>query len=127
MFKQFAKYSVGHKMLKCNDISIKVLVADSETTRTKGLSGVYQIAQNEGMLFDFKDGEQERCFHMKGCRFDIEAIAVSSGGVIVGIQQMKHTEPNVLHRIPHCAKVLEVQSGFCQKMGIAIGDIIQVG
>jgi len=113
------------RQLQCNGVTIWAKIADTDETRIRGLAGITRLGPNEGMLFDFQDGEYERCFHMKGCLFDIEAIALSSNGIVVGIQHMSYQQPNVLHRLPACAKVLEVSRGFCSANEIAIGDIIR--
>lgn len=125
VIKKFASTNKAFKRLQCNGVAIWAKIADTDEARQKGLAGVSVLGPNEGMLFDFQDGERERYFHMKGCHFDIEAIALSDNGVVMGICLMDHQQPNVMHRLPTCAKVLEVKSGFCEQNKIASGDVIR--
>ena len=126
MFKRFAKCSVGHKILHCNGVSIKALVADSELARSKGLSGITQIASDEGMLFDF-GVEQPVSMWMKNCRFDMSVAFITKSGVIVDIQDMSKDTPTKLHHSPISVKyALEVNKGFFARHHIATGDKISI-
>jgi len=126
MFKRFARYSMGHKILKCNDVSIKVLIADTGFTRAEGLSGITQIASDEGMLFDFGT-EQPVSMWMKNCKFDMSVAFITKSGVIVDIQDMSKDAPTRLHHSPTSVKyALEVNKGFFARHNIATGDKISI-
>jgi len=126
MFKRFAKYSMGHKILRCNEVTIKVLVANTESARAKGLSGTSQIAPDEGMLFDF-GAEQPISMWMKNCKFDMSIAFITKNGVIVDIQDMSKDTPTRLHHSPISVKyALEVNKGFFARHNIATGDKISI-
>lgn len=124
MLKRFASNCPNYKTLECNGTIITVSLADTDKTRSQGLSGVEELPDNAGMLFVFPDDGFERHFHMRDCKFDIDAIAIDNNGRVIHIANMKMTEPTVLHHLPACARVLEVKSGFCERHNIQLGDTI---
>lgn len=124
MLKRFASNCPNYKTLECNGVAITVSLADTEKTRSQGLSGVEELPDDAGMLFVFPDDGFERHFHMRGCKFDIDAVALDSSGKILHIANMKIAEPTVLHHLPACVRVLEVKSGFCERYNIQLGDVI---
>lgn len=125
MLKRFASNCPPYRTLQCKEATINVSVADTDATRSQGLSGVQDLADDAGMLFIFPDNMFERHFHMRDCRFDIDALAIDDSGKIIHIAEMKMAEPTTLHHLPPCARVLEVKHGFCQRYDIGLGDIVQ--
>ena len=122
MIKKFAKENPDYKTIKCNGVTIYARVADDDTERAKGLSGVESLGPNEGMLFDFLT-EQPVSFWMKNCLMDIDVAFATENKVIVDIGNMYKDLPNVLHNSPVPVRyALEVPKNFFAQNNIAVGD-----
>src|SRR6185295_2825118 len=70
------KITIGHTELS-------VEIADTDVAREKGLSNRDQLAEDHGMLFDFKNTATDRPnFWMKEMRFDLDFLWVKDNDVI---------------------------------------------
>lgn len=107
----------------------RVDVADSESERSRGLSGHTALADDYGMLFVFPHSERPT-FWMKGMLVPIDIIWIRDG-VIVGItadipppgdNQSKlplYPAPNAVDH------VLEVRAGLAGALGMSVGDEVR--
>lgn len=108
------------------EIAVQVEIADDDAERARGLMYRTELAPQDGMLFLFPD-EQPRSFWMKNTPLPLDIVYVSSDGKIVSIA--KRTKPFSLDSIPSGApaeSVLEVNAGFADEHGVAVGDRIEV-
>jgi len=104
--------SVGSK-------TFQVELAQTDESRSIGLSKYLSLLPNQGMLFIFEESGNYP-FWMKNMVFDIDIVWISDNQVI-GISQGNHQEPETLINPPAAVNmVLEVNSGS----GIKIGDKI---
>jgi len=99
-----------------------VEVASNEGTREQGLMCRSQLADNQGMLFEFQDA-YERTFWMKDTLIGLDIIYIAPDGRIVSIQ--KNAKP--LDRTPLPSRgaasgVLEVRAGLSDELGMKPGD-----
>ncbi|ESQ76231.1 DUF192 domain-containing protein [Asticcacaulis sp. AC402] len=99
-----------------------VEIASNFATRAQGMMCRTQIADNEGMLFEFQD-VQERAFWMNNTLISLDIIYIAPDGRIVSIQ--KNARP--LDRTPLPSKgpasgVLEVRGGLSDQLGLKAGD-----
>lgn len=110
-----------------NDVTIPVLVADTNALRVKGLSGMPSLPLNEGMFFIFTNPDQYR-FWMPDMNFPIDIIWIADGKII----EIEHNVSNafdpkhpVFYMPPSPIRhVLEVNAGFSKAQGIQVGDTI---
>jgi uncharacterized membrane protein (UPF0127 family) len=113
----------NQKIIYIKDIPIKVTLAQSETQKTKGLSGVKKLAEGKGMLFVF-DKMQQNNFWMKDMNFPLDIIYFNEKKEIVLIEEnvTPETFPNTFGGDMLSMYVLEVNAGFVAKNNITIGN-----
>ena len=102
--------------------AFSVEIADTEPEREKGLMFRKELAEGQGMLFDFHR-EQEVGFWMQNTYISLDMIFIRGDGRILRIAQ--NTEPLSTRIIPSggpVRAVLEVIAGTAEKLGIAPGD-----
>ena len=95
-------------------------VADSDTTRTRGLMFRRSLPANHGMLFVF-DAKSKHCMWMRNTLIPLSVAFLDEQGRILNIEDMKpQTEDN------HCAArparfALEMNQGWFASRGIKAG------
>lgn len=120
------------KTLTVGENKFRVEVADTQNKRSKGLGGKEKMASDEGMLFIFEK-EDKYPFWMKGLKFSLDFLWIK-GGLIVdilsnvpppGSGQTDESLPIYQPRV-EVDKVLEISGGTSEKLGIKIGDKVQL-
>ena len=110
--------------LNFSGISLKVELAALSEEREKGLMFRNSIADNEGMLFVFEEGTEQR-FWMKNTRIPLDIGYISTSGVLLEVHKAK---PYDLSGVPSRSKdikfVLELNAGGYKDLGIKIGSRI---
>lgn len=112
--------------IKVDDIVLDVEVADTESTRTRGLMFREQLPYNQGMIFVF-DEEQVAPMWMLNMQFPLDLIWFDKDGNVVHIE--KNTQPckSALETMActfqnaddeEAKYVLEVAAGFVDKFHI---------
>lgn len=101
----------------------KVLVAETEEERTKGLSNVESMDDDEGMLFILPEGERQAIFNTEEMEFDIDLVFINQEDEVYNIVLGKAHDSNVIVSEPSDPEditkyVLEVNANS----GIQIGD-----
>ena len=102
--------------------AFSVEIADTEPEREKGLMFRKELAEGQGMLFDFHR-EQQVGFWMQNTYISLDMIFIQGDGRILRIAE--NTEPLSTRIIPSggpVRAVLEVIAGTVEKLGIAPGD-----
>jgi uncharacterized protein len=117
-------------VLTINNISINALVADTDYSRTKGLSGRDSLAPNEGLLFVF-DREGYQGFWMKEMNFPIDIVWLNKDKKIVHIEHNvspdtypKIFNPNNEFNNEKSLYVLETNANFFKDNNIEAGDFV---
>ncbi len=109
-----------------NGISIPVEVANNENNRRLGLSYREALDKDSGMLFDMQS-RRVFSFWMKDMNFPLDIIWID-GNKIVKISKNlppAGSHPNITYSSEFPIDfVLEVNGGFCNEQGIAIGDTV---
>lgn len=103
----------------------QVEVMRNDEQRARGLMFRREMAQDRGMLFDFKR-EQPVAFWMKNTYLPLDMIFIDSKGVIVNIAE--NTEPLSERSVPSVKPVLgvlEVNAGVSRRLGIKPGDRVE--
>lgn len=114
------------------DNVFKVDVARSDKDLSKGLSGRSSIEDDEAMLFLFGN-RQARTFWMKDMEFNIDLLWID-GNDIVGYEKnmqapTKDTSNSDLEQYysdREIDKVIEMNAGLIDRLGIEIGDKIKI-
>ena len=106
------------------DHSFNVEVVDTPESRAKGLMYRTELADDAGMLFDFKQ-EREVAFWMSNTLIPLDMIFVGADGVIKTIHV--NARPQDLTSIPSEVPVqfvLEIPGGRSDELGLKTGDIM---
>ncbi len=99
-------------------------IAENDYSRTKGLMFRRDLAENQGMLFIFKQ-EAPRAFWMKNTPLSLDMIFVNAHKEIVKIH--KYTKPFSTQSYPSIKPaqyVVETIAGFTDRYEIKTGDHI---
>jgi len=102
-----------------------VEIADTAQKRSFGLMYRRDLPELHGMLFLFPD-EEPVSFWMKNTPLPLDIIFINAGRTVVGIAQ--NTTPFSEKPLPSGGPaqfVLEVNGGFCQRHGVAVGDRVE--
>jgi uncharacterized protein len=117
--------------LHIGNVNIPVSIADTDTTREKGLSGQESLSSDSGMIFIFQK-EDKHGFWMKETNFPLDFIWIRDGKV-TEITADVPTQLNVTERElkVYTPKdpvdwMLEVNAGFTAKKGIKVGDSVSL-
>jgi uncharacterized protein len=110
-----------------NGESLSLRIADSESERTQGLSGVNDLAADEGMLFLFPE-HRTQGFWMKDMLISLDIIWIKDQKVIgmeLGVEPEDPAQ-TIYYSPEPVDKVLEVNAGFVAEKGLEIGDILDI-
>lgn len=118
--------------LEIGDKVFKVEIADTQAKRSKGLSDRESMPEDQGMLFIFEKADKYP-FWMKGLKFPLDFIWIK-GDTVSDILpnvpppeggQMDESLPIYQPRV-EVDKVLEINGGTAEKLGLKIGDKIKL-
>jgi len=107
-------------------VRVTVEIADTHEKRALGLMYRRELPELHGMLFLFPRQEPQS-FWMKNTPLSLDIIFIDATRTIVSIAQ--NTTPFSEKLLPSdkpAQFVLEVNSGFCQRHGIAVGDRVKL-
>jgi uncharacterized protein len=105
--------------------SVRVEIADTNSSRELGLMYRRHLDENAGMLFVFKQPGQQS-FWMKNTVIPLDMIFANASGKILGV--VRNAEPlseQSLGVQGDSEYVLEVNGGFSARHGIDAGDIMK--
>jgi len=102
--------------------TFKVQVVDTPETRAKGLMYVTELAENAGMLFDFRE-ERPVSFWMQNTYIPLDMIFVDAAGVVKSVHAnaIPHGTTSIPSGFP-VQYVLEIPGGVAAKIGLEPGD-----
>lgn len=112
------------------DARFVVEIADTDALRERGLMFRTDLAEDAGMLFVFPD-EEPRAFWMKNCRMALDILYFDSKLRLVG-QALEAPPCSLGDRCPSYPSgaaaqyVLEVRPGTARRLGVQLGDQLQV-
>lgn len=106
-----------------DEITVNVEIADTPELRQKGLMQRTELAEDSGMLFVFET-DQILSFWMKNTLIPLDIIFIKADGEIDTIHKNTETDQT---KETYSSKslikfALEVNSGFCDKFGVKLGD-----
>ena len=104
-------------------------IAVTPEKQQRGLMFRTSLGENEGMLFVFSN-EELQTFWMKDTLIPLDMIFIDSAGTVVDVKknvQPCKADPCPTYTSKQAAQhVLEVNSGFSDKYGIAEGNVVTV-
>jgi len=113
-----------------NNQTIKLLIADDDKEKMKGLSKRKNLSQDTGMLFVFKN-KNRHAFWMKDMLFPIDIVYISDGVVVDIVPNVQPPKDNsnvlgikVIKPQSPANYVLEINAGQALKYKIKKGDKI---
>jgi uncharacterized membrane protein (UPF0127 family) len=101
-----------------------VRIANNDQTREKGLMGVKNLPEDQGMLFVFDDMTSAQ-FWMKDTLIPLDMVFIDGKGVVSSIHsKAKPLDLSVISSKEPVKAVLEIAGGVAEKLGINRGDQI---
>ena len=104
--------------------SLGVFVADTEQERYDGLSGLEEIAYNEGMLF-VHDTPGRHAYVMRGMLFDLDFIFINGDKVVDIARNVAQEYSGEVVGAADYDKVLEVNAEWTRYNNIKIGQNVK--
>jgi uncharacterized membrane protein (UPF0127 family) len=107
-------------------VVVRVEVADTDETRSRGLMFRRELADDAGMLFVWPDA-QVRSFWMRNTPLPLDMLFIGADGRLQGCVERAEPFTDTPRSIPRPARfVLEVNAGFCARHGLVAGDRLVV-
>ena len=107
------------------EYNFTVELVDTPETRARGLMFREELADDAGMLFDFKE-EREVSFWMSNTLIPLDMIFVGADGIVKTIHV--NARPQDLTSIPSQVPVqfvLEIPGGRSEEIGLQPGDVME--
>ena len=100
-------------------------VVDTPESRAQGLMFVTELADDAGMLFDFKE-ERPVSFWMRNTFIPLDMIFIDAAGVVktVHVNARPHDPTSIPSGVP-VRYVLEIAGGRSQEIGLEPGDTVE--
>jgi uncharacterized protein len=106
--------------------SFTLEVADTPTSRARGLMRRDSMPREHGMLFVFPE-EDERGFWMKDTRIPLDIVFLDASGVVVSVHQMKPYDiKNTTYSARPAKYAIELNQGVAKETGVKPGDVLEV-
>lgn len=107
------------------DYDFHVQVVDTAESRAKGLMFVTELADDAGMLFDFKE-ERPVSFWMRNTFIPLDMIFVGADGVVktIHVNARPHDVTSIPSEVP-VQFVLEIPGGRSVEIGLKPGDTME--
>lgn len=113
--------------VRIGDTTIVVEVAVTDAQKMRGLGGRISMPKNNGMLFPYDHTEQFE-FWMRGMLFPLDFVWINGKTVVdlsYNIPAPKNGQrPSIVKPMVPADKVLELNAGAIQQIGIATGDAV---
>lgn len=97
-----------------------LLVATTEEEKERGLMGIEELPDNEGMLFDYSDEPQaELSFWMKNVDIPLDIIFINQDGIVISVKQ---GTPNSEEYITEDSEFISCVIELNANSGVKAGD-----
>lgn len=114
------------------DTTFSVEIAKTASQKEKGLSGRKALAENKGMIFPFDTNDYVR-FWMRDMKFPIDILFIRDDRIVTIYENVpapatseENANPPVYAPTEPVNRVLELQAGSVQKLGVKQGDTISI-
>ena len=104
---------------------LRLEVADTAETMTRGLMGRRSMPEDSGMIFVFA-GDQRTPFWMKDTLIPLSIAFISSDGRILEMQEMQPLSEDLHQPSFPYRYALEVNQGFFDRNGVSVGDRVEL-
>lgn len=96
-----------------------LLVVTTEEEKEKGLMGIEELPDNEGMLFDYSDEPQaELSFWMKNVDIPLDIIFINQDGIVISVKQgTPNSEEYITENSEFISCVIELNANSEVKAG----------
>lgn len=120
----------GNLTVTIDRYNISAFVADTDEKRSKGLSGVENMSENQGMLFVFNYPSKQG-FWMKEMKFPLDIIWLDLNNSVIHIEKKLQPCTSVLFCTVYSPSkdakyVLETISGFTDLHSVNVGAKIKI-
>jgi len=107
------------------DYRFEVQVVDTPESRAQGLMFVTELADDAGMLFDFKE-ERPVSFWMRNTFIPLDMVFVGADGVVktIHVNARPHDVTSIPSEVP-VQFVLEIPGGRSVEIGLKPGDTME--
>ena len=124
----YARHPLGMKAI-INGHPVRLELALTPPEKERGLGYRDSLATDSGMLFVYQNKDRYG-FWMKGMRFPLDFIWIDGNRVVelsehIGAPATDTSRAVELSPKTPVDKVLEVNAGVIEKLGVRVGDIIQ--
>lgn len=127
----FVLYYRSHPLvskIKIRDAIYTVEVAATEAQKQKGLGGKASMPSDHGMLFSYDHKEQYN-FWMRGMLFPLDFIWIDGNRIVditENVPYPKYGEsPVVVKPDVEVDRILEINAGMVERLGITVGDTVE--
>ena len=108
--------------VKLGDKEYTLQIASTKAELRKGLMGVNNLPENEGMLFVYDEPQEDLWFTMEDTSIDLDIVFIDSEGVVTSVHSVKAKDSNPIEDEANNAQfVLEVNINS----GIKVGDELE--
>lgn len=114
-----------------NGAKVNVLVADTDATRQRGLSGSEPLGASEGMLFVFEKAASYAIW-MKDMKYDLDIIWMDSEGRVVHMVEDAKAPASATENLPvyknsdPALYVLELPARSASQAGVGVGTVLSI-
>lgn len=121
----------SQKIVEVDGHTINAWVADDSEKQEKGLSVVDSMSDDQGMLFNMEK-PAVYSFWMKDMKFPIDTVWIRNGKVVdissdMTLEQGSDTSKYKIYKSKsNVDQVLELNTGWCYKYGLKLGDEVKV-
>jgi uncharacterized membrane protein (UPF0127 family) len=124
IFYNFLFQKENLNKIQVGNAVFEIEIADTSLKQSRGLSGRENLEENKGMLFVF-DKPEIRGFWMKGMKFPLDILWICGEKVIGFVENAPPaiSEDAPVYYPPKAVdKVLEINAGLVEKIGIRLED-----
>ncbi len=100
-------------------------IAATNAAREYGLMQRDSMPSNHGMIFVFRD-DQDQSFWMKNTRIPLDIIYINSMGQVVSIHQMKPYDLTGVFSDAPAKYAIELNEGMAESAGVKKGDVLKI-
>jgi len=122
--KMVASQEKTKKILKINDKTLTVEVADTAEKKMTGLMFRKEMGKDEGMLFVF-ESPKKPAFWMKNTLLPLSLAYIDEKGIILQLEDLKPEDLTPVFAKERILYALEVNKGWFEKNEVKIGDIVK--
>lgn len=111
--------------MQVGDQTFTFEIANTDSTRMRGLMKRDSMPADHGMIFVFPD-EAERSFWMRDTRFPLDILFVDASGKVVSVRAMKPYDLSSTPSDGPAKYAIELNAGAAERAGVKAGDVLGI-